>query len=79
MCAYKAERELLRKQMEMLAEQSKVATDIELPQLSEAMNDIYKSFLAPAKMTAFAVGLSIANAYLIIGFLVNIKKRLRGS
>lgn len=35
------ERELLRKQLELLAEQSNGATDRELAELSAAMSDIY--------------------------------------
>ena len=37
----KKERELLRKQLELLAEQSNGATDRELAELSAAMSDIY--------------------------------------
>lgn len=38
----KKEKELLRKQLELLAEQSKGATDRELSELSVAMCEVYK-------------------------------------
>lgn len=63
------DRNLLRKQMELLAEQSKSATDSELARLSTAMCDVYDRLNrnCPAIVLFPAVGL-----YLLICILVHI-------
>lgn len=68
------EKELLRQQLELLAEQSKNATDRETSEISQAMSEIYKSLKRPTNSTAFLVCFVIANTYFIISFLVFVKK-----
>lgn len=71
----KKERELLRKQMELLAEQSESATDEELVRLSTAMCDTYKELLIP--ILAGVALFSAVGSDLLICILVLIKKFLR--
>lgn len=66
-------KELLCKQLELLAEQSKGAPDEELTMLSGAMSEIYKLLLCPPQ-TPFVICIAVVNVYLIIGFLILIKK-----
>lgn len=64
------EKELLRKQMTLLAEQSKSAVDEELVKLSTAMCEVYRELKRDNWMNIallFAVGL-----YLLICILVHI-------
>lgn len=74
----KKEKEILRKQLELLAEQSKEATDKELCELSDAMSDIYTSLCRPANGAAVLIGIFVTNAYFVVGFLVHVKKLFRG-
>lgn len=64
------EKELLRKQLELLAEQSKSATDRELAELSVAMRDIYQNLLEPSLsfrgVLFLAVGLDLLVSILIL-------------
>ena len=72
----KKEKEILRKQLELLAEQSKSATEDELPRISVAMCDIYKALNHPFATLVFIALLAVF-AKLTIGFFVHIKKLLR--
>lgn len=51
----KNKRELLHKQLELLAEQSKSATDTELAELSAAMCRIYEKLELPVLPLSFAI------------------------
>ena len=61
------ERKLLRKQMELLAEQSNGATGRELAELSVAMCDIYDKLVDPA--LAFSIALLL---FVLSNFIVSI-------
>lgn len=73
----KKEKEILRKQLELLAEQSKSATEDELPRISVAMCDIYKALVGPIIALALVANFTIMFAKLAIGFFVHVKKLLR--
>lgn len=53
------EKELLREQMRLLAEQSKSAEDRDLASLSAAMCEIYKALKRPAFAIRVALGLAV--------------------
>ena len=65
------EKELLRKQLEILAKQSKDLPDKELSLLSSSMNDIYKTLTMNELLLAFCF---MVLPYFVIGVLVHIKK-----
>lgn len=67
------EKELLRKQLELLAEQSDGATDRELVGLSGAMCEVYRELVG----NRLALGLALLSAVgldLLVCFFVHIKK-----
>lgn len=69
------EKELLRKQMELLAEQSKSAIDDELVRLSTAMRDIYRELETNSRYRRLLIGVTLLSAvgfYLLICVLVHI-------
>lgn len=69
------ERQMLRKQMELLAEQSKGATDIELAKLSVAMCEVYKALKRNDRKDCLLVGVALFFAvclYSLICILVHI-------
>ena len=69
------EKELLRKQMELLAEQSKSAIDDELVRLSTAMCETYRELKCPIPMSiAFFSAVSLN---LLISILVLVEKFFR--
>lgn len=69
------EKELLRKQMELLAEQSKSAVDDELVRLSTAMCEVYRLLEAGSRkrwLQCSCALLSTMLIYLLIRILVHI-------
>ena len=66
--------ELLRQQLELLAEQSKGAMEEDLSNLSNSMCEVYK--LLTQSHAAFFANL-IVGAYFFVGFLILIKKLFR--
>lgn len=69
------EKELLRKQMELLAEQSKSAIDDELVRLSTAMRDIYRELETNSRCRRLLVGVTLLSAvglYLLVCVLIHI-------
>ena len=71
------ERELLRKQLELLAEQSKDAMLEEMPCLTTAMCEVCKELERHFCIATFSAGFLIMSANLIICFMVQIKKLFR--
>lgn len=67
------EKELLRKQLVLLAEQSKTAIDIDLASISDSMNGIYKSLILTRFLTLFL----LVSAYFCVCFLIIVKKFFR--
>ena len=69
-------RKLLRKQMELLAEQSKSAVDEELANLSTAMCEIYRELNRSihARLTLF----SVVGLELLVGIVILVEKCLGG-
>ena len=74
----KKEKEILHKQLELLVEKSKSATEDELPRISAAMCDIYKALVGPIIALALIANFTIMLAKLAIGFFVHVKKLFRG-
>ena len=72
----KKEKELLLKQLELLAEQSSGAVDRELAELSTAMCEVYRALIRDRLLTSFAVFSSVG-FNLLICILVHIKKPFR--
>lgn len=70
------EKELLRKQLELLAEQSKGAVDKELSELSAAMCNVYASLKRPTVATLLGM-LAAVNAQLVVYLAVHNKKLFR--
>ena len=70
----KRRKELLRKQMELLAEQSVTATESELYKLSVAMCEINRELERPTMLgtTLFALGAAMGLDFLI-GVLIHVK------
>lgn len=69
------EAKLLRKQMELLAEQSKGATDSELARLSTAMCEVYRELERNGRNWRLLVGIALLSAislYFLICVLVHI-------
>lgn len=66
------DRKLLRKQLELLAEQSRGATESELADLSVAMCKICSELDRPLLLAGVPFLLAMC-LYLVIGFLVHIK------
>lgn len=66
------EKELLRKQLQLLAEQSKNADDRELPALSSAMARIYEALLRPSLSFRIVLGLAVG-LDLLISVLIHIQ------
>lgn len=69
------EKELLRKQMELLAEQSKSAIDDELVRLSTAMRDIYRELETNSRHRRLLIGVTLLSAvglYLLVCVLIHI-------
>ena len=66
------ERKLLRKQIELLAEQSNGATDRELAELSAAMCDVYDKLERPALALRIALSLFVISDF-IVGILILVK------
>lgn len=63
----KREKELLRKQLELLAEQSKGATEEEITGLSAAMCKVYETLHCPIRGTGFVIfAVSLANLFVSI-------------
>lgn len=56
------EKELLRKQMELLAEQSKSAEDGDLARLSTAMSDIYRELETNSRHWRILIGIALFSA-----------------
>ena len=69
--------ELLRKQLELLAEVSQTAVESSLAPLTTAMVEIYKLFNRPTKMATFLACFSVICLYFVISLLVNVKKFFR--
>lgn len=68
------ERKLLCRQLELLAEQSKVAMEKDLSEMSDSMCEIYKLL----NYTVFTIAAQFAvYTYLVVGFLVLLKKLFR--
>lgn len=68
------EKELLRQQLELLAERSKGAMEKDLSELSDPMCEVYKLL----NYTVFTISAQFAvYAYLVVGFLVLLKKLFR--
>lgn len=72
-----SERELLRQQMELLAEESEDTTQAELPRLTNAMCEVGRtlecSFDRATRITFFF----FVSAYFVVSILIQIKKLLR--
>lgn len=67
-------KELLRKQLALLAEQSKSAAEDELPELSSAMGDVYDRLERPAVGFVFSFALLLlAFLNLAVGILILLK------
>ena len=69
------EKELLRKQMELLAEQSKSAIDDELVRLSTAMREIYRELETNSRYRRLLIGVTLLSAvglYLLVCVLIHI-------
>ena len=69
------EKELLRKQMELLAEQSRSAEDGDLARLSTAMCDIYRELETNCRHRRLLMGITLFSAVcldLLIRILVHI-------
>ena len=73
----KREKEILRKQLELLAEQSESATEDELPRISAAMCDIYKVLERPLVVFTLIALCAIMLAKSSVSIFVHIKKLLR--
>lgn len=67
--------EILRKQMEMLAEDSVGSRGMELVQKSRAVNELYKTLVQPFPMKLFLCALILI--HLFSGFLIKINKLFR--
>ena len=68
---YKKETQLLREQMELLAEQSRVEwQDSEINGLSRAMVEIYKTLLINLGLRTFGACFFVALVYLFMHFVV---------
>ena len=77
----KKEKELLRKQVELLAEQSKSATDSELARLSTAMCEVYKQLETDSLHRRVLLGIalfSVVGLDLLISIIVLIEKLFGG-
>lgn len=70
----KKEKELLRQQLQLLAEQSKTSTDIDLSPLSNSMNGIYTTLMSERALLLLFL---IVSANLFKGILVHIKNLFR--
>ncbi len=68
------EKELLREQLKLLAEQSKTAVDIDLASISNSMNDICRTLIVEHVLL---VSLFVLNANFFVRILVHIKKLFR--
>ena len=67
------EKKLLRQQLELLAEQSKGATDSELARLSAAMCEVYKTLFSECLHKCLVGALLFAIClYLVAGILIHI-------
>lgn len=66
------DRKLLRKQLELLAEQSKGATESELAELSVAMCKVCRELDRPVLLAGVSLLLAVC-LYLVVGILVQIK------
>lgn len=73
----KKEKEILHKQLELLAEKSKSATEDELPRISVAMCDIYKALDRPLAVFTLIALCTIMLAKSSVSIFVHIKKLLR--
>lgn len=73
----KSEKELLCQQMKLLAEESKNALPKELPELANAMCEIYKTLKSPSGHAAFGACFFFISTYFVIRFLVHVQKLLR--
>ena len=69
--------EILRKQLELLAEVSQTAVESSLAPLTTAMVEIYKLFNRPTKMVTILACFSVICLYFVISLLVNVKKFFR--
>lgn len=71
----KKEKELLRKQMSLLSEQSKTAMEEDLSNLSNSMCEVYRLL----NQSVFSVTTQLAMfAYFVVSFLILFKKLFRG-
>lgn len=68
------EKELLRQQLHLLAEQSKGAIETDLSEMSDSMCEVYK-LLTQAEFVFIAQFAVLA--YLFVGFLILLKKLFR--
>ena len=73
----KREKEILRKQLELLAEQSESATEDELPRISDAMCDIYKVLERPLAVFTLITLCAIMLAQSSASIFVHVKKLFR--
>ena len=73
----KKEKELLRKQMELLAEQSAKGYPDELEGLTKAMCEVNRE-LATNRLLFGAVLFSVPVFYFLVSIFVHVKKLLRG-
>lgn len=74
----KSRKEFLRQQMELLAEESKGSLPEELPKLTSAMCQIYRTLLYPPGGAVFHTCFFFVGAYFVISVLVHVKKLFRG-
>ena len=72
----KKEKELLRQQLALLAEQSKVTYEKDLAELSDSMCEVYK-LLNQTKFSVIAQFFVLA--YCFAGFLIFLKKLFRSN
>ena len=65
--------EILRKQLELLAEVSQTAVESSLAPLTTAMVEIYKLFNRPTKMVTFLACFSVICLYFVISLFLYIE------
>ena len=64
------QKELLRKQMQLLAEQSELADEKDLAILSSSMCEVYKTLKRPALALRIALGFAVLTDLLICFFVL---------
>ena len=71
------DKEILRKQLQLLAERSKSATEDEIPKLSVAMKDIYEVLYINRRIVSFFAKLLVMFTNTSISIFVCFKKFFR--